>query len=286
MVTPTPQPWITFVRTRHAYDSYVDFFRLVEAAGFPTVYVDEMDLSRRNCVYIFTPMNGELPPHLDRGRDRGCKVVWWNLERPTDPTHPASINALDSTVDAIWVSDRYYQTLHPRYEYVQLAGHRALAGPTAWQKGEKLWDICTLSYLWGRREDAVKKLEAQGLTVAPSAFGAEEQDNTLPACRVMLSLHQYMDLPVIAPLRFAIAASYKLPIISERFEDKLAGILVLASGSLHELVGGAKGGMIKGLLHPRTHDRLAQAGERLYDMLCVKTDFRKEVEAGVARFAS
>ncbi len=35
---------ITFVKTRHVYDSYTDFWRLVELSGFPTIYYDELDL--------------------------------------------------------------------------------------------------------------------------------------------------------------------------------------------------------------------------------------------------
>lgn len=273
------------------YDSYVDFWRLVEAAGFPIVYIDDMDLDRENCTYIFTPMNGEVPPYLSERPRRRANVVWWNLERPEDGTHAASVKQLDGLVDAIWVSDRFYATLHPRYRYVQLAGHRLLdqsrlelAGLTSKEAIESLgfhvgkqWDICTLAYLWGRREDAVRKLEAQGLTFAPAVFGQEQQDRIVPACRVMLNLHQYMELPIIAPLRFAVAASYRIPIISETFHDGLARNLVIASAPIHRLVGG----LVKSMLQPGHHETLDIHGEALYQRLCVQTNFRREVERAV-----
>ena len=78
-----------FVKTRYHYDSYSDFWKLVELSGFKTVYIDEIDFSEE-CLYILSPMNGEYRPFVDsklgdnsRCRSsRKCVIYLWNLERP------------------------------------------------------------------------------------------------------------------------------------------------------------------------------------------------------------
>jgi len=76
---------IVFCKTRadpEFYRSYTDFWSLVELAGFPWMWLDELEPGR-DAVYIVTPRNGELPPILPRLQgDRACKFVWWCLERP------------------------------------------------------------------------------------------------------------------------------------------------------------------------------------------------------------
>lgn len=67
---------IIFAKTRHVYQSYDDFWRLVALSGFETCYVDEID-HNRDATYIFTPTNGETLNGWDRGRAR---IIWWDLE--------------------------------------------------------------------------------------------------------------------------------------------------------------------------------------------------------------
>ena len=76
---------ITFVKTRHVYDSYTDFWRLVELSGFPTIYYDEMDL-RQSGVFIISPTNGSVEQHLENHVNdfpRNAHLILWNLERPS-----------------------------------------------------------------------------------------------------------------------------------------------------------------------------------------------------------
>jgi len=77
---------ITFVRTRHVYDSYIDFIRLAELSDFPLIYSDEVDISKEG-VYIFITMNGDVEAHLQNevnsGKIRYAHLILWNLERPS-----------------------------------------------------------------------------------------------------------------------------------------------------------------------------------------------------------
>ncbi len=77
---------ITFVKTRHVYDSYTDFWRLVELSGFPTIYADELDISKDG-VYITAPMNRDWRLHIRNeqreGKPINAHLVSWNIERPS-----------------------------------------------------------------------------------------------------------------------------------------------------------------------------------------------------------
>lgn len=260
---------IIFARTRHTYDSYGDFWRLVVAAGFDTCYVDEIDLASDN-TYVFTPINGEVMPRLAAWKDRRCKIVWWNLERPEDETLPRSLAAVRGAVDAVWVSDRIYAAKHEALTYVQLAGYPGFGQPSS----ERCYDVCHLSYVHGRRTPIVNSLLQRGMRIAPEAYGQAAQDRFVAQSHLMLNTHQYYGMWVVAPLRFAVAACYAIPIVSEPFTDPIANELVI-----HQAPWSRLADVIARLLTDL--DRLHEQGFRLHQRLCVDTDFRREVESGI-----
>jgi hypothetical protein len=262
---------IIFARTRYEYPSYQDFWRFVEISGFKTCFVDEIDVEQEH-TYIFTPMNGEVRPHLQNQatRTRRAKIIWWNLERPHDETLPSSLETLEPLVDAIWVSDRYFATLNPRFTFVRLAGHQHYGMRTA----TRLVDVCHLSYLWGRRLEVIDRLRARGVTIAPEAWGVKQQNAVVASSHLMLSMHQYAAHPIIEPIRFAIAASYGIPIVSERFLDTEARDLVIMERSIETIAEP----IMEWLKFP---DRLAEAGDKLHRKLCLETDFGWEVRKAV-----
>jgi len=262
---------IIFARTRYEYSSYQDFFRLVEVSGFKTCFVDEIDIAQDH-TYIFTPMNGEVAPHLRNfSGTRRAKIIWWNLERPHDETLPSSMNTLEGLVDAVWVSDCYFATLNPRFTFVRLAGHQHYGLRTA----VRHWDVCHISYLWGRRLSAVARLRSAGVSVTPEAWGVKEQNAVVATSYLMLTLHQYEVYPIIEPIRFAIAASYAIPIVSESFLDHGAHDLVVISRPIDQI----DQAIIKLL---KDKDRLAEEGRKLHYKLCLETDFRQEVEKALS----
>ena len=65
-----------FVRTRHTYESYADLWRLVELAGFPVCYADELDPASDD-TYIVIVRNGENEAGWPGARAR---IIHWHLE--------------------------------------------------------------------------------------------------------------------------------------------------------------------------------------------------------------
>lgn len=258
----------TLVRTRHEYGSYVDFWRLVDAAQLPTCYVDEIDPADDTKTYIFTPINGEVMHRLESWKTRRAKIVWWNLERPTDDTLSNSLDKVSGSLDGIWVSDRIYAQLDARFTYVPVAGHQNFGT----RSEERHYDVCHLAYLWGRRLSAIRQLEANGIKIAPEAYGREAQDQVVAKSRLMLNLHQY-DGATVAPIRFAVAASYGIPVITESVADPLASLTCMSAAPLSELI--RRDGLVERFIG--APDILRSFGDRLFVQLCVNTDFRHEV---------
>ena len=67
-----------FARPRHDYDSYSDYWRLVELSGYPVIYIDQIDPDSKN-TYIFTgpDASSEVGAGFRKGRARIC---YWLLE--------------------------------------------------------------------------------------------------------------------------------------------------------------------------------------------------------------
>lgn len=287
---------IRFARTRHEYDSYRDYWELVRLAGFETCYVDEIRLDEP-LVYIVCPINGEFRPHIENERRRcglvpgvytsHARVVWWNLERPD--SGPGRLDQLLGTmvcndlaniapwVDAVWVSDLYLHSVVPDgppvpYLFVPLGSHPGLAlherSPVA-----PRWDVCHLSYENDRRAVAYGWLRAAGLTLAPNGWGLE-RDAILRGSRLMVNVHQ-TPASIGSPLRFAVAAAYRMPLLTETLFDPRPlqeGVdLVMAD---YEVLVDACSAQL-------ANSQLAALGENLYVRLCEELPFAENVKRAV-----
>jgi len=218
---------IVFVKTRYHYDSYTDFWSLVELSGFPTCFVDEVRLNSDH-TYVVTPANGEWRPHIRNERirvpegERRAKLVWWNLERGWNPgeASPSSDGLGDMLqwCDRVWISDRAWASslkkLHgsERIRNVPLGSHPDLGAPGML----KHYDLIHLSYITHRRSLVYDRI-AQRRKLAENCWG-EERHQKLLRSRALLGIHQD-DKPVIEPLRFSLAAAYGLPILTETVLD-------------------------------------------------------------------
>lgn len=221
---------IIFARTRYTYQSYTDYWSLVNLSGFPTCYFDEVDFSSEN-TYILSPMNGEWRPyvekslsHSDRMRhNHKAAIILWNLERPggsggiSQYTHE-NIDLVDNGyVDRVVVSDTYLAEFG-NLEYMPLGSHADLGTPGS--KEAKVYDLIHLSCYSNNRswlfdEPSIPKEILCGHTVAPNGWGAARHER-LQRSKFMLSVHQD-EFSFIEPLRFALASAYGLPILAEKY---------------------------------------------------------------------
>lgn len=268
---------IVFARTRWSYDSYADFWRLVELSGFPTCYVDEINLGA-DAVYVTTPVNGEVEA-LRQKREHHlgtptAKVVWWNLERPDAPNMPPPTQVVSdalSVFDRVWVSDRHYRSLDARQQYLTLGSHPLLRLHD--QPVGKQFDYAHMSYVHGRRIEILARLRQQGLREAPCAGPGETRDQVLRESRVMLNTHQ-TPVEIGEPIRIALTAAYRLPLVSEHLRDPypLVPGMDYVDATADELPA-----VVRDLV--RDDYRCAVLGENLYRALCVDRTFQSEVQA-------
>ena len=144
-----------FVRTRHEYGSYQDYWRMVELAGFPTCYSDELDPASDN-TYIVTVRNGENEQGWPGAR---AHIIHWNIEYHVEYGPWAG-------VAETWSPDAWHaEKIGARY--VPMGGDARLndgtngAGPT--------YDVAYLGYMIPRRTDVLTGLQGYGLAVSPTS---------------------------------------------------------------------------------------------------------------------
>lgn len=276
---------IVFVRTRHEYGSYRDYWSLVELAGFDTCYTEQMDLREKH-FYIVSPINGDFRPHIDHCRknvpgsmpgEKRAKIAWWNLERPdTSGSEPLTgvVDDVLKYVDIAWTSDRYYETLDPRQQHVVMGSDARLC--KNFERRSIAYDYTHQSYVWGRREETYIRLRHDGFREGPNAW-FEERDAILKSSRVLVNIHQ-TPAPIGEPIRFAMGAAYKIPLISET----LAGGYPLVAGVDYIEEPLERVGAAVRRSREMSAEELARLGENLFQRLCVEWTFGRGVEEGVA----
>lgn len=227
---------IVFAQTRTHYDfrgepccvsgshsgSYTDFWDLVRVSDFPICYIDEIRLDEEK-VYITAPVNGETRPHLENERKRvpspTAKVIWWNLERPASHQEDMVAGAEEITkyVDEVWVSDVSFHAWykgHPKVKCVIMGSDAALAGGASWsRRGAKTHDVTPLGAPSYHRYHILGQLTKAGLRIGPNRW-REARHELLLHSHTMINIHQD-ELPIGEPLRFALAAAYKMPLLSD-----------------------------------------------------------------------
>lgn len=211
---------ITFVKTRHVYDSYIDFIRLAELSDFPLVYSDEVDIAKEG-VYIHIVMNGDVEEHLrneiNSGKVRYAHLILWNLERPSGSAGSVGNYAkrhrqliYDRFFDEIWVSDKRLAE-ETQLRFVVLGSDEGLGSVG----DEKQYNLVHMSYEIPRRTNIYKHFNQD--SIGPNSW-PPERDEVLRLSRFALNIHQDIH-PFQEPLRLALFAAYGLPVISETIFD-------------------------------------------------------------------
>ena len=253
---------VFFVRPENTYPSYNDFWKLVRLAGWSIIGAQDVHLENVADTYVFvTP---EAYPDV---RGAAARCVAWEFEYAGDYTHDVSAWAGE-----LWASDPVWAKEH-NARFVLLGSDPPLVEPVAPQPDDAEmtlgYDATMLGYMVGRRS-AIKAALPDLRWTADYAEDPITRHTMLTYTRLMLHVHQHDGAGYCAPLRIALAAAYKLPVISET---------VNAPGPYHKRVWYADYADIPALVREKLHDpqALARRGATLYDWLCVKQPFAANV---------
>lgn len=258
---------VYFVKTAHFYESYQDYWRLVELSGYSAIEYDDIDPDSDN-VYVFTPLTAEWS--LRYSGSVKATMILWDLEyrlKESSYEWPESDLVTPPFISRVWASDKWYAE-RIKAEYVPFGSHAGLVGTA---HTDEAFDLAVMCYIYGRRSTALNAIKDKGLTIAPNAWG-DERDAVLKASSAMLHIHQHERVNSVAPQRFAIAAAYHLPLISESVYDMGIfdkAVLYADYDALADYTA---------LMVKRYPSLLRDKADMLHDLLCVKHSFRSYIE--------
>lgn len=271
---------IIFAKPRHTYDSYGDFWRLVELSNYHTIYMDEIDPQSDNLYIFSTPDNHWVDGTYNRGWPGAkARIIYWNIEFYLDVDYTA-IPGVE-----VWCADKYFaDRTHTRY--VPMGSHSGLnpadENDTAY---EKRYDAATLWADCERRYFARARLTENAVSIAPNGWGSVRHE-ILSQSRVMVCVHQQAfdntqavatPIATVAPQRWCLASAYRLPMITETLFDP--GIFTAGYRLMCDLPN--MGRFLNTWLLPENARILADFGHSLHQLLCQNYTFKKSVEANV-----
>lgn len=260
---------VYFVRTAHQYQSYSDYFDLAELSGYPVIPLSELDPQSDN-TYILSPLNGEW---LGGWQNPRARIILWECEWRVDWRAEANT---PPGVAEVWASDAAYaRAIGARYVLfgsdARLAEkYRVISDPV-----EKTFDVATLMYYTPRRSAIVESLRNVGLIIAPNGWETG-RDLALRSSRMMLHIHQHDNAPYNAFMRLAVAAAYKLPVVSEMVADTVPYV---KGGDTYTVLYSDYANLAQAVLFGL--DNLDYLGEWLHDFLCVRNTFKSCVEGAL-----
>jgi len=261
---------VIFCKTRHqdiGYQSYSDFWAMVQWAGYPIIYVDQLDPQSDN-TYIITPLNGEW---IDGWKSPKAKIIHWEFEWRTD--WRAKVDEPEGVAE-VWAMDRWYAA-QIGARYVPVGGDDRLnQSPVYVSRPQN--SIALLNYQTPRRQIITSQLQSLGINItAVSGHWGVDRSIRLSNASAMVHVHQLDNMNTVAGLRWCIAAAHGLAMITETVHDRgifdysymmQSDYVYLASFTKHCLAD------------PRM---LADYGRALHQLLCVDYTFRRSVDAHV-----
>lgn len=288
---------IIFCKTDWFYESYQDFWRLVELAGFPIISVSDLDISKEG-IYITAPMNEDWRIHINNQHQQrkpvNAHLILWNIERPsgsagsvleyakqckylqygkwdtgeyTKKNHATGeiMQSYGRFIDEIWTSDRKLSQ-ETGTSFVVLGSNEGLGSPGT----DKQYNFCHISYMIPRRTNIYNHFS----NIGPNCWGTE-RDAVLKASKFALNIHQD-NHPFQEPLRLALFAAYGLPILTETILDSYPwSDEFMAYADYHDIVGRLNQMLIADYEHYR------QMGLRARARMCTDFEFGKMVRQAV-----
>ncbi|MHC4271875.1 MAG: hypothetical protein ACYST2_06140 [Planctomycetota bacterium] len=250
---------IIFAKPVHKYDSYTDFWRLVELSGFSIISVNEIDITQYQII-ITAPMNGDYKEHMvgnlahyeetgeitggqllyqkQSGLPRLSHMIAWNLERPagSGSVPEYAKESMDwitkhRYADEVWVSDPALAD-ETMLRYVTLGSDYGLGEISE----EKQYDFTHMSMPNPRRVQIYKHFNNE--QIGPNCW-PPKRDEVLKQSRFALNVHQD-NYPFCEPLRLALFAAYGLPVISETLKNSFPYGGDIQQFPYHDLAHGLK----------------------------------------------
>lgn len=254
---------VVFARPRHTYASYEDFWRLATLSGYEVIFLDEVDTSLE-VTYIFSTPDAETGYPHRFPKDKAA-VIYWMLEWYDN-------YEIQPGVDEVWNSSHWFaQKIGAKY--VPMGSHHLLCDGEVRRDLDKWYDFAFMSYMVPRRSNIRWALEQYNFKIAPNGWGTE-RTAILNRSRAMIHVHQLASVPVVAPLRRAIAASHRIQLVCEHGinDPEFNG------RSIVSFPFNANGNQINETA--KSLD-VQEYGEFLYHKLCMIDTFRKCVEAAL-----
>lgn len=245
------------------YVPYQDFFRLAELSGYPVIPLSQLEPDSDNS-YIVTPINGEWLLGWNKPKAR---IIHYMLE-----WNNGTIATIPPGISETWCGDKWHAEKYG-YKYVPLGSHPGLN--IVESSNIKQYDVAFMGYRGPhRRATQINAWQDANITIAQDAWGLERSQN-MTSSWLMVIVHQWDNLPVIAPLRMCLAAAHKLAILTETVNDPgIFGNFIRQSKYEH---------MTAAIRFMLGHtDTLHREGEELYNLLCKHYTFRDSIERGLA----
>lgn len=211
VVTSPDEPRVYFVRPEKQYPSYTDFWRLVALSDFSVVCPKDTQ-DNPNHTYIWV-----TPEPLPDVTGSSARHITWEFEYAGDYMHD-----LSQWAGEVWSSDAAFARLHDA-RFVLLGSHPQLAAGVkidddAFQS--QAYDASLLGYMTPRRRRIQKQTK---VAWSPDYPGHDDERHTvLTHTSLVVHVHQHDHAQYAAPLRYALAAAYRKPVISEELEDDRA----------------------------------------------------------------
>lgn len=288
---------IIFAKPVHHYDSYTDFWRLVELSNFPVISVSDIDITKDQII-ITTPMNGDYQEHFvgnlaqwqstgeitggqlmrqkQTGLPRLSHLIVWNLERPSGSgSVPEYAKRSKSWIDnrfcdEVWVSDAAMAD-ETMLRYVVLGSDYGLGH----ESQGKRFDFTHMSVEIPRRVHIYKDFKSE--QIGPNCW-PPERDIVLSQSKFALNVHQD-NYPFCEPLRIALFAACGLPVISETLRSDYPYGGDIKQFSYHNLVSGLRSALAD------DYEQWREMGLRLQKKLCDRLQFGKVVRQAIKESA-
>jgi hypothetical protein len=278
---------IIFAKPVHHYDSYTDFWRLVELSNFPIISVSDIDITKEQII-ITAPMNGDYKEHFvgnlahyeETGEITGGQLLYhlilWNIERPGG-SGSVSNYAKESMgwitkhrwADEVWVSDPALAD-ETMLRYVVLGSDYGLG-----EVGQdKQYDFTHMSVPIPRRVQIYKEFDNGQIGPNCWPWDNPSRNDVLKQSKFALNVHQD-NWGFCEPLRFALFAAYGLPVISEILTNSFPYGGDLHQFAYHNLVDGLK------ICLSDDYGQWKEMGLKLREKLCKDLQFGRMVRQAV-----